>query len=63
VVRLRVKYIGADYVALPIGTIREVIAVENGWYRIMTELGEDYLFPKNLFEIVDGSEADITKKS
>nr|DAE37729.1 MAG TPA: hypothetical protein [Bacteriophage sp.] len=29
----------------------------------MTELGEDYLFPKNLFEIVDGSEADITKKS
>ena len=29
----------------------------------MTELGEDYLFPKSVFEIVDGSEADVIKKS
>ena len=60
---LRVKYIGTDFAALPTGTIREVLAIEKGWYRIMTELGEDYLFPKSFFEIVDGSEADVIKKS
>lgn len=27
--------------------------IEKGWYRIMTELDEDYLFPPELFEIIE----------
>jgi len=50
---LKVKYIGPDYVALPAGTVHEVISVEKGWYRIMTELGETYLFPPEVFETVE----------
>ena len=49
---MRVKYIGKDLVALTKGKIYDVISVENGWYRIMTELGEDYLFPPAVFEIM-----------
>ena len=58
---MKVKYIGPDYVALPTGTIREVLSVEKGWYRIMTELDESYLFPPEVFEIVEGDESDCAK--
>ena len=49
---MKVKYIGKDLVALKRGKVYNVISVEKGWYRIMTEIGEDYLFPPNAFEIV-----------
>lgn len=47
-----VRYKGEDMVAMVKGKEYEVISVEKGWYRIMTELGEDYLFPPEVFEIV-----------
>ena len=51
---MKVKYIGAtDTVAFDRNKIYEVISVERGWYRIMTELDEDYLFPPEAFEIVE----------
>ena len=43
--------------------IYEVISIEKGWYRIMTELDEDYLFPPKLFEIVEGSADDVPQKN
>ena len=44
-----------NYVVEPFekNKIYEVISIEKGWYRIMTELQEDYLFPPELFEIVE----------
>lgn len=50
---MKVKYIGKDLVAVEKGKIYEVLSVEKGWYRIMTELDEDYLFPPNLFEVIE----------
>lgn len=61
-VGLKVKYIGPDYVALPTGTTQEVLSIERGWYRIMTELEESYLFPPDLFEVVEGSVNDVPTK-
>ena len=50
---MKVKYLGKiDTIALEKDKIYEVISVEKGWYRIMTELGEDYLFPPEQFEVV-----------
>lgn len=49
---MKVKYIGEDMVALQHGKIYTVISVERDWYRITTELGEDYLFPPEAFEVV-----------
>lgn len=50
---MKVKYIGEDLVAMKSGKVYDVIATERGWYRIMTEIGEDYLFPPEAFEIVE----------
>ena len=50
---MKVKFIGhVDTVALEKNKEYEVISIEKGWYRIMTELDEDYLFPPECFEIV-----------
>lgn len=50
---MKVKYIGKDLVGMENGKTYEVLAIENGWYRIMSELDEDYLFPPEAFEIVE----------
>lgn len=54
-VGLKVKYIGTQYLetAFEKEKIYDVLSVEKGWYRIMTELDEDYLFPPECFEIVE----------
>lgn len=51
---MTVKYI-ADHetLALTKGKVYEVISIERGWYRIMTELDDDYLFPPEAFDIVE----------
>ena len=49
---MKVKYIGPDLVALEKNKEYDVISVEKGWYRIMTELDEDYLCPPEVFEII-----------
>ncbi len=49
---MKVRYIGEDLVAVVKGKVYDVISVEKGYYRIMTEIHEDYLLPPQLFEIV-----------
>ena len=54
---MKVKYIADhDTPAIEKGKIYDVISVEKGWYRIMTELDEDYLFPPEAFEVVEQSD-------
>ena len=48
---MKAKYIGKDIVALIQGKTYDILSVERGWYRIMTELGEDYLFPPEVFTL------------
>ena len=51
---MKVKYIGnARNLAFNKDKVYEVMSVEKGWFRIMTELDEDYLFPPHVFEIVE----------
>lgn len=50
---MKVKYIGkVDTLALEKNKIYDVLSIEKGWFRIMTELDEDYLFPPEQFEVV-----------
>ena len=42
-----------DSPALIPGKIYEVMSVEKGWYRIMTEIHDDYLFPPKMFRVVE----------
>lgn len=50
---MKVKYIGKPLVALESNKTYDVLSVEKGWYRIKTELDEDYLLPPDAFEIVE----------
>ncbi len=42
-----------DSVAIPRDKIYTVLSVEKGWYRVMSELDEDYLFPPEAFERIN----------
>ena len=57
---MKVKYIGRDTPAIEKDKAYAVLSIEKGWYRIMTELDETYLFTPKVFEVVEGSEADLT---
>ncbi len=35
------------------GKTYDVTAIENGWYRVVDDSGEDYIYPPGLFEIVE----------
>jgi len=50
---MKVKYIWpTEFLVLTKGKIYDVISIEKGWYRIVDDSGEDYLYPPSLFEIV-----------
>jgi len=45
-----VKYIGESKPAeLTQNKIYKVLSIEKGWYRIVDDSGEDYLYPPSLF--------------
>lgn len=50
---MKAKYIGKDMVGIRKNKVYGVMGIEKGWYRIMTELDEDYLFPPEAFEIIE----------
>ncbi len=52
---MKVKYIGdlVDPLELINGNIYECLGEEQGRFRIIDETGEDYLYPKREFEIIE----------
>ena len=51
---MKIKYIGETIsFALTKNKIYTVLSVEKGWYRILDDTSEDYLYPPELFEIVE----------
>lgn len=52
--RMKVRWTGpTDFLILTHDKIYEVLAVEKEWYRIIDDSGEDYLYPPEMFEIVE----------
>ena len=51
---MKVKYIGDYYkVSLIKNKVYDVVAIEDGAYRIVDETDDDFLFPADDFEIVE----------
>lgn len=51
---MKIKYIGTrDTLAFSREKTYDVISVEKGWFRVNTDLDEDYIFPPELFEIIE----------
>lgn len=42
-----------DALVLTHDKVYTVIRIEKGWYRLVDDSGEDYLYPPELFEIVE----------
>lgn len=64
-IKLKIKYIGEREIDTPNSykifmdvipnKIYEVLSIEKGFYRIVDESEEDYLYPPEKFEVVDNS--------
>lgn len=51
---MKVRWKGkTEFLVLTYNKIYTVISVENGWYRIIDDSGDDYLYPPEKFEIVN----------
>ena len=50
---MKVIYINKSDVSLTNGKIYDVLSVEKGWFRIVDNTGEDYLFSPDEFEKVE----------
>ena len=51
---MRVKYIGeSENLVLTNGKIYDVVGIEKGWYRVVDDSNEDYLYPPQIFEIIE----------
>ena len=51
---MRAKCLGkTEFLVLTNGQVYEVLSVERDWYRIVDDSGEDYLYPPELFELVN----------
>lgn len=51
---MKVRFIGeTDPIYMINGKIYEVLSIENGWYRIIDEEREDYLYPPELLQVVN----------
>lgn len=52
--RMKVRYIkNTISMCLTGNKIYEVLSIEKGWYRIVDDTGEDYLYPPEAFEIAE----------
>lgn len=53
---MKVIYVGpTEPNTLDYGGVYEVLSEEDGWYRIIDKSGEDYLYPKDEFKILEDS--------
>lgn len=50
---MKVKYIkNTISLSLTKDRVYKVLATEKGWYRIIDDSGEDYLYPPEIFEVI-----------
>lgn len=57
---MRIKYLGkASFLELTCGKVYDVISIEKGWYRIVDDSGEDYLYPPDEFAVVEGNDGTV----
>lgn len=51
---MKVKWNGkTEFLVLTHGKNYDVVSAEKGWYRIVDDSGEDYLYPPEQFEIIE----------
>ena len=50
---MEVRYKGeTEFLLLTHNKIYTVLSIEKGWYRLIDDSGEDYLYPPDNFEVI-----------
>lgn len=53
------KYMGeTSFLELTHDKVYKVLSVEKGWYRVVDDSGEDYLYPPDEFEVVEDESSE-----
>ena len=51
---MRVRYKGkTEFLVLTHNRVYTVLSIEKGWYRVVDDSGEDYLYSPERFEVVE----------
>lgn len=51
---MKVRYMGkTEFLVLTNNKVYDVLAIEKGWYRIVDDSKDDYLYPPKYFKIVE----------
>lgn len=51
---MKVRWKGeTDFLVLTHDKVYTVLKIEKGWYRLIDDSGEDYLYPPENFEVVE----------
>lgn len=51
---MKVKYTGeTSFLELTHDKVYKVLSIEKGWYRIVDDSADDYLYPPDEFEVVE----------
>lgn len=57
--RMKVKWKGkTELLVLTAQKEYEVLSIEKGWYRIVDDSGEDYLYPPEMFDIMEPADTE-----
>lgn len=58
---MKIQYLGeTSFLELTNGKVYNVISVEKGWYRIVDDSGEDYLYPPDEFAVVVSDDGTVS---
>jgi hypothetical protein len=61
---MKVKWKGkTEFLVLTHDKIYEVLSIEKGWYRVVDDSDDDYLYPPKYFEIVEEEQSYESKKA
>lgn len=51
---MKIRFKGkTSFLMMTHGKVYDVISIEKGWYRIVDDSGDDYLYPPGVFDIVE----------
>ncbi|WP_077533660.1 hypothetical protein [Massiliimalia massiliensis] len=61
---MKIRWTGeTEFLMLTKNKIYHVISVEQGWYRIIDDSGEDYLYPPEKFEVIQKANEPLSQES
>lgn len=60
---MKVRFLGeTSFLELTHDKVYDVLSIEKGWYRVVDDSGEDYLYPPEDFEVIEPDDGTTPAK-